>query len=307
MIEIFGVSKSYQRKLVLNNVSTRIPQGEITGLLGPNGAGKTTLIRIINQMLAPNSGYIKFDGQLLNHSHLRHMGYLPEERGLYKSMTVKDQLLFLCRLRGMSKVNSINNIEFWLDKFDISTWKGHKIDSLSKGMAQKIQFISTIVHDPEFIVLDEPLSGFDPINVELIMKELRDLRDAGKTILLSTHNMQNVQDMCSNILLLNEGNKIADASYTAICSANASNEFIVKFRGTKIGFANALWTDFELLNQEEFEDGCFEARLLMRGEKSVDDLINNIRGHVQIESVKMREPNMQEIFMDLVHKNKEEL
>ncbi len=307
MIEIVEVSKSYQRKLALDNVSARIPRGEITGLLGPNGAGKTTLIRIINQMVKANSGHVKFDGQLINHSHLKFMGYLPEERGLYKTMTVEDQLLFLCRLRGISRSDSLKKIGFWLDKFGISSWKQHRIHSLSKGMAQKIQFISSIVHDPEFIVLDEPLSGFDPINIDLIVKELHELKGGGKTILLSTHNMQNVQDICSNILLLNKGTKIADSSFSQICAENDSKEFLVRYRGTTIGFANALWTDFELVHQEEIGDGLFEARLLMRGEKSVDDLISNIKGHVQLESVKRKEPNMHEVFMKLINKEVEEV
>ena len=304
MIEIFEVSKSYQRNVALNNVSAEIPRGQITGLLGPNGAGKTTLIRIINQMLIPNSGYLKYDGQFLNHSHLRLMGYLPEERGLYKTMTVGDQLSFLCRLRGMSRAEGSAQIRHWLDKFNISDWRGKKIESLSKGMAQKIQFIAALVHDPEFIILDEPLSGFDPINVDLIMSELLDLREQGKTILLSTHNMQSVQDMCSHILLLNDGTKIADSSFSELSQNHQSSQFVVRYRGTKIAFANSLWTDFELLEQHEVASDLFEASLAQRGDRSVDDLIGNIKGHVSIEAVSRKRLNMQEIFLELVNANK---
>ena len=304
MIEIFEVSKSYQRNVALNNVSAEIPRGQITGLLGPNGAGKTTLIRIINQMLVPNTGYLKYDGKFLNHSHLRLMGYLPEERGLYKSMTVGDQLSFLCRLRGMSRAEGSAQIRHWLDKFNISDWRGKKIESLSKGMAQKIQFIAALVHDPEFIILDEPLSGFDPINVDLIMSELLDLRKQGKTILLSTHNMQSVQDMCSHILLLNDGTKIADSSFSELSQNHQSSQFVVRYRGTKIAFANSLWTDFELLEQHEVTSGLFEASLAQRGDRSVDDLIGNIKGHVSIEAVSRKRLNMQEIFLELVNANK---
>ena len=304
MHEIFEVSKSYQRNLALNNVSAQIPRGQITGLLGPNGAGKTTLIRIINQMIIPNSGYLKYDGRLLNHSHLRLMGYLPEERGLYKSMSVQDQLFFLCRLRGMSRLESSKQINFWLKRFDIEDWKGQKIDALSKGMAQKVQFIAAIVHDPEFIIMDEPLSGFDPINVDLIMSELIELKNQGKTILLSTHNMQSVQEMCTHILLLNEGVKIADTSFSDIRANHQSTEFIVRYRGTKMAFANSLWTDFELLQQFEVETDLFEAHLSQRGDRSVDDLISSIRGHVSIESVSRKRLNMQEIFLELVNKEK---
>ena len=304
MIEIFEVSKSYQRNVALNNVSANIPRGQITGLLGPNGAGKTTLIRIINQMLIPNTGYLKYDGKFLNHSHLRLMGYLPEERGLYKTMTVGDQLSFLCRLRGMSRAEGSAQIRHWLDKFNISDWRGKKIESLSKGMAQKIQFIAALVHDPEFIILDEPLSGFDPINVDLIMSELLDLREQGKTILLSTHNMQSVQDMCSHILLLNDGTKIADSSFSELSQNHQSSQFVVRYRGTKIAFANSLWTDFELLEQHEVASDLFEASLAQRGDRSVDDLIGNIKGHVSIEAVSRKRLNMQEIFLELVNANK---
>jgi len=304
MIEICDVSKSYQRHLALNNISAQIPSGEITGLLGPNGAGKTTLIRIINQMIVPNTGHLRYKGELLNQTHLKQMGYLPEERGLYKSMTVGNQLLFLCRLRGMSNGDAFKQIDYWLNKFEVYNWKHQKIESLSKGMAQKVQFIAAIVHDPEFIIMDEPLSGFDPINVDLIMTELNELKSNGKTILLSTHNMQSVQDTCSHILLLNKGEKLADSSFSELQKKYQSKKFIVRYGGTKIAFANALWTDFELINQEEIEEGLFEAILIQRGERSVDDLIGNIKGHVSIEFVSRKRLNMQEIFLDLVNNEK---
>ena len=306
MIEICDVSKSYQRHLALNNISAQIPSGEITGLLGPNGAGKTTLIRIINQMIVPNTGHLRYKGELLNQTHLKQMGYLPEERGLYKSMTVGNQLLFLCRLRGMSNGDAFKQIDYWLNKFEVYNWKHQKIESLSKGMAQKVQFIAAIVHDPEFIIMDEPLSGFDPINVDLIMTELNELKSNGKTILLSTHNMQSVQDTCSHILLLNKGEKLADSSFSELQKKYQSKKFIVRYRGTKIAFANALWTDFELMNQEEIGEGLFEAILIQRGERSVDDLISNIKGHVSIEFVSRKRLNMQEIFLDLVNNEKSE-
>ena len=306
MIEICDVSKSYQRHLALNNISAQIPSGEITGLLGPNGAGKTTLIRIINQMIVPNTGHLRYKGELLNQTHLKQMGYLPEERGLYKSMTVGNQLLFLCRLRGMSNADAFKQIDYWLNKFEVYNWKHQKIESLSKGMAQKVQFIAAIVHDPEFIIMDEPLSGFDPINVDLIMTELNELKSNGKTILLSTHNMQSVQDTCSHILLLNKGEKLADSSFSELQKKYQSKKFIVRYRGTKIAFANALWTDFELMNQEEIGEGLFEAILIQRGERSVDDLISNIKGHVSIEFVSRKRLNMQEIFLDLVNNEKSE-
>ena len=196
MLAITDVSKSFNRKLALDAVSLNVQKGEIYGLLGPNGAGKTTLIRIINQIIEADKGTLRFDGKLMSNEHLRLIGYLPEERGLYKSMGVLEQLVFLAQLRGMSKENAVKSANFWLEKFDIKDWSKKRIEELSKGMAQKVQFIAAIVHEPELLILDEPLSGFDPLNVELILKELKELKAQGKTIILSTHNMRSVEEIC---------------------------------------------------------------------------------------------------------------
>ena len=192
MLEITDVSKSFNRKLALDAVSLHVQKGEIYGLLGPNGAGKTTLIRIINQIIEADKGTLRFDGKLMSNEHLRLIGYLPEERGLYKSMGVLEQLVFLAQLRGMSKENAVKNVNFWLEKLEIKDWSKKRIEELSKGMAQKVQFIAAIVHEPDLLILDEPLSGFDPLNVELILNELKTLKNQGKTIILSTHNMRSV-------------------------------------------------------------------------------------------------------------------
>tara|TARA_B100001287_G_scaffold275443_1_gene283059 strand:- start:5945 stop:6865 length:921 start_codon:yes stop_codon:yes gene_type:complete len=302
MIEISHVSKSFRRKAVLNNVSLNIPSGQITGLLGPNGAGKTTLIRLMNLMHFPDEGFLKFNGQLLKKNHLKNIGYLPEERGLYPDLTVQEQLTFFAKLRGLSNTDAASSANYWIEKLEMKAWRDKDVESLSKGMAQKVQFAVAVVHDPEFLILDEPLTGFDPINIDLIKKLLFEFRGAGKTILLSTHNMQRVQDMCSHIILLNKGEVVSASSLSDLLNSNVSNHFVVRYKGTGIAFANALWTDFELVNQLELSDSIIEARLLKRGEKSVDDLIKNLQGHVSIEAIHMEQPNMDDIFISLLEK-----
>jgi len=302
MIEISHVSKSFRRKSALNNVSLNIPKGKITGLLGPNGAGKTTLIRLMNLMYFPDDGYLKFKGQLLKKEHLKNIGYLPEERGLYPDLSVQEQLIFFARLRGLSNAEATSSANYWIEKLEMKAWRNKEIESLSKGMAQKVQFAVAIVHDPEFLILDEPLTGFDPMNIDLIKRLLFEFKDAGKTILLSTHNMQRVQDMCSHVVLLNKGEVVSASSIGDLFKDYVSNHFVVRYRGTGIAFANALWTDFELVNQLELSDGITEARLLKRGEKSVDDLIKNLQGNVAIEAVHMEQPNLEDIFIGLIEK-----
>ena len=300
MIEISHVSKSFRRKSALNNVSLNIPRGKITGLLGPNGAGKTTLIRILNLMYTPDDGFLKYNGQLLKKDHLKNIGYLPEERGLYQDLTVQEQLTFFAKLRGLSNLEAESSANYWIKKLEMKTWRNKQVVSLSKGMAQKVQFAVAVVHDPEFLILDEPLTGFDPINIDLIKKLLFEFRDAGKTIILSTHNMQRVQDMCSHIILLNKGKVVSASSIEDLFSGFVSNHFVVRYKGTGIAFANALWTDFELVNQIELPGGIIEARLLKRGDKSVDDLIKNLQGHVAIEAIQLEQPNMDDVFISLL-------
>ena len=306
MIEIAHVSKSFRQKAALNNVSLTIPKGKITGLLGPNGAGKTTLIRMMNLMYFPDDGYVKYNGQLLKKDHLKHIGYLPEERGLYPDLSVQEQLMFFAKLRGLTHNAAQSSANYWIEKLDMNPWRNKQVVSLSKGMAQKVQFAVAVVHDPEFLILDEPLTGFDPINIDLIKKLLFEFRDTGKTILLSTHNMHRVQDMCSHIFLLNDGKVVSDSSISDLFNGFVSNSFVVRYKGTGIAFANALWTDFELVNQVELPDGVTEARLLKRGDKSVDDLIKNLQGHVSIEAVQMEQPNMDDIFISLLENTRDE-
>ena len=250
MLEIQKISKSFYRKLALNDVSLTINQGEIFGLLGPNGAGKTTLIRIINKIIEPNTGVIRFKGDLMTQKHLSEIGYLPEERGLYKSMTVENHALFLGQLRGLSKKDVKSKLNYWLEKFQIENWSNKRIEELSKGMAQKVQFICTVLHEPSLLILDEPFSGFDPINVELIKQELIEMKANGKTIILSSHNMESVEAICDRVALIHESKKIVEGKISELQDNRKKGEYAVKFRGSMIAFVNALWTGFEIIDKE---------------------------------------------------------
>lgn len=306
MIQIEGVSKSYERKLVLDDVSISLTQGQIFGLLGPNGAGKTTLIRMLNQMIIPDSGHILFQGKPLTSAQLQQIGYLPEERGLYKSMEVEEQLLFLARLRGLSLKQAKFNVHKWLRHFEIESWRNKRIAALSKGMAQKVQFLAALIHEPTLLILDEPLSGFDPMNVELIMNEIKALKASGCTILLSTHNMKSVDEICDAAALLNQGKLLAQDNIWNLRSSSSKGEIQVRFEGNMLTFANALWTDFQLLEQQEISEGRFECLLRIRGEKTVNDLMRSLQDQVVVERIEKRLPSMQEVFIDFISKNQQQ-
>ncbi len=301
MLEIKNVSKSYSRKVALNSINLTINKGEIFGLLGPNGAGKTTLIRIINQIITPTSGSVTFEGELLNKSHLVKIGYLPEERGLYKNMTVEAHAFLLGELRGLIK----ENLNFWLKKFNIEEWKTKRIEELSKGMAQKIQFICTVLHEPDLLILDEPFSGFDPINVRLIREELIKMKEEGKTIVLSSHNMESVEEICDRVALINDSNKIIEGKISTIKTEMKKAEFLVKFSGNMLGFINALWAGYELVNKKSIDENRHEVVLKMRQGNQIEDLFETIKNEVKIEAIIEKLPSLQEIFIDLVEAKKE--
>lgn len=222
-----NVTKVYGHYTALNDFSIQIPKQSIFGLLGPNGAGKTTFLRILNQITLPDSGKIFLDGEPLNPSHIAQIGYLPEERGLYKSMKVGDQAIYLARLKGLSKRDAEKRLKEWFEKFGITGWWDKKIQELSKGMAQKVQFIITVLHRPKLLIFDEPFSGFDPVNASLIGKEIMNLRDEGATILFSTHRMESVEEMCDHIALINKSNKLLDGKIAEIKRNYKSNTFQV--------------------------------------------------------------------------------
>ncbi|WP_010256264.1 ABC transporter ATP-binding protein [Myroides injenensis] len=210
ILEVKDVVKKYSDKIALNHVSLSIPKGSIYGLLGPNGAGKTSLIRIINQITYPDSGQILLDGETLNPTHIKDIGYMPEERGLYKTMKVGEQAMYLAQLKGLSKAEAKKQLDYWFDKLDIKEWWNKKIQELSKGMAQKIQFVVTVLHNPKLLILDEPFSGFDPVNANIIKDEIIELKEKGTTIIFSTHRMESVEEMCDYIALINKSNKLIE-------------------------------------------------------------------------------------------------
>src|SRR5690606_31836703 len=210
MLQISQLNKSYENHRALTDVNLFVPKGVIFGLLGPNGAGKTTLIRIVNQIIEQDSGSVEIDGKKLSPDDIRKIGYLPEERGLYKKMKVWDQLIYFSRLKGLVESEAKIQINYWLEKLDIASWKDKKIEDLSKGMAQKVQFIATIVHRPSLLILDEPFSGFDPVNAEIIKNEILELREKGTTVILSTHRMESVELLCDHVAMINQSRKILD-------------------------------------------------------------------------------------------------
>lgn len=300
MLQLQQVTKRFDRKMAVDEVSLTLNQGEIVGLLGPNGAGKTTLIRMINQIIHPDKGNIRFKGEIMTHEQLKYVGYLPEERGLYKNMTVEAHAVFLGALRGMSKKDATKALDFWLEKFDCLDWRSKRIETLSKGMAQKVQFICTVLHDPDLLILDEPFSGFDPLNVELIQAELIAMKKRGKTILISTHNMKSVEEVCDRVALIHQSKKIIEGKVSVLQEERKTGLFGLKFSGSMIGFVNALWTGFELVDKEEIGDNRFLVKVRLRGENTFEDFLKISLKEVKIEAAWEILPSMQDIFIQEV-------
>ncbi|MDA9298916.1 ATP-binding cassette domain-containing protein [Crocinitomicaceae bacterium] len=305
MLEVRNISKSFYRKEALNDVSFTVGKGEIFGLLGPNGAGKTTMIRVINRIVESDSGSVRINGDLMVNDDLKHIGYLPEERGLYKNMTVEAHAMFLGRLRGLPKADVNTKIDYWFDRFEINDWRKKRIEQLSKGMAQKVQFICTVLHEPKLLILDEPFSGFDPVNVELIKQELIEMKAAGKTIILSSHNMKSVEEICDRVVLIDKAKKVAEGSIADLQEERKAGLYAVKFRGSMIAFVNALWTGFEVIDKDIHGGDKFTVRLKMRNESSFDDLLKVLIGQVKIEAAWEVLPSMQDVFIDIVQPRKE--
>lgn len=301
ILHIKRVYKTYAEHNALHNVSIHVDKQRIFGLLGPNGAGKTTLIRIINQITGPDKGEVFFEGEKLAPKHISQIGYLPEERGLYKKMKVGEQALYLAQLKGMSKSEAKTKLNEWFDKFEITTWWDKKVEELSKGMAQKVQFITTVLHEPKLLILDEPFSGFDPINTNLIKKEILELRDNGSTIIFSTHNMESVEEICDDIALINKSRKILDGKVNEIKNQFKTNIYEIVFKGNLISFTNALWTGFELLDTRKQEDKIIAKVKGLRKDSSVNALIGAVLNDVTIVSINEHLPTMNEIFIQKVN------
>jgi ABC-2 type transport system ATP-binding protein len=300
-----NIVKRYASHTALNDVTIEIPKNTIFGLLGPNGAGKTSLIRIINQITGPDSGEIFFNGKHLQQEHISQIGYLPEERGLYKKMEVGEQALYLAQLKGMSKTEAKRKLKYWFEKFDIAAWWHKKVEELSKGMQQKVQFIVTVLHEPELLILDEPFSGFDPINANLIKNEILELKKNGATILFSTHNMGSVEELCDNIALIHKSKKILDGSVKEIRKRYKSNVYELEFTGNMMGFTNAMWTGAELIDHSS--DGeTNRAKVRLLGNTKSNELLQAILPFAQIQLFKEIIPSMNDIFISNVSEEIEE-
>ena len=300
LLSVQNVTKRYATHVALKNVSIDVPEQCIFGLLGPNGAGKTSLIRIINQITGPDEGQILLNGKKLGPDDIAHIGYLPEERGLYKKMKVGEQALYFARLKGMSKADAMRELKIWFEKFEMVSWWNKKVEELSKGMQQKVQFIVTVIHKPKLLILDEPFSGFDPINANLIRNEILELRKQGTTVIFSTHNMGSVEELCDNIALINKSEKILDGLVKDIRKAHRSNVYDINFKGNLMGFTNAMWTGAELL--EKTSDGdIHDVRIKLAGNHKPNDLLHAVMQVAEINSFREVIPSMNDIFIAKVN------
>lgn len=297
IIEVRNVTKEYSNHIALDDVSISIPKGSIFGLLGPNGAGKTSLIRIINQITGPDKGEILFDGQLLNSSHISRIGYLPEERGLYKKMKVGEQLLYLAQLKGLSQKEAMDKLKTWFIKFDIKTWWDKSVSDLSKGMQQKVQFVSTVLHEPDLIILDEPFSGFDPINANLIRDEILELKQKGSTIIFSTHRMETVEELCDNIALIHKAKKVLDGPKKLIKEQFKTHTYFVEYKG----HIDELDPIYGILEEKELEDGYYRTNIHLGEGASPNALLLNLVSKVEIRAFGENIPSMSDIFMRSVN------
>lgn len=301
ILEVQNVSKQYTGHLALDDVSLTVPKGQIYGLLGPNGAGKTTLIRIINHITAPDSGRVIFDGHELTADDVVNIGYLPEERGLYKKMKVGEQAIFFARLKGLSRRDAEQRLRMWFNKFGISEWWNRKVEELSKGMAQKIQFIVTVLHEPRLLIFDEPFSGFDPINANLLKQEILELKDKGSTVIFSTHNMSSVEALCDNITLINRSRNILTGNVDEIRREVGFNRFSFRFGGnpdTVVNLIRPLSTEHKL----DIDVTGHEHRLTVKlnADVRLHDVIALINDACELHGFDAALPSMDEIFIKTV-------
>jgi len=298
MLSIRNIVKQYAGHTALSDVSLEVESGQIFGLLGPNGAGKTSLIRIINQITAPDSGEVYFDGQKLNQSHIDRIGYLPEERGLYKKMEIGEQMIYLARLKGLSRDEAIKRLKFWFEKLEMQSWWNKKIEELSKGMQQKAQFVATILHEPDLIILDEPFSGFDPVNAELIKDEILALNKKGATILFSTHRMESVEELCNSIALLNKSKKILDGRVKDIKNAYRNETYLIEYSGTPLTFDGS--APFTLV-EEKASDEINIIKIKLNEGNTSNDVLKYLIPRVNINMLQEVIPTMNEIFIEKVN------
>lgn len=295
-LEAQNIVKRYGDYTALNGVNICVSQGTIYGLLGPNGAGKSSLIRIINRITAPDEGLVLFNGQPSTPSDIFNIGYLPEERGLYKKMKVGEQIVFLARLRGLSKDEAYRKMRYWLQKFNIDHWEHKKIEELSKGMAQKVQFIATVIHEPDLYILDEPFSGFDPVNAELLKNEILELKAKGKTIILSTHNMESVESLCDEISLINKSKVMLQGNVRAVREQYKKHIFLVRIAADSF---ESNTDNYTILSQETIKG---ETKIRIKREKEISNsqIISSIANRYEVISFEEELPTMNDIFIQIV-------
>lgn len=303
MLEVKDIVKQYAKHCALDHVSFKIDKGSIFGLLGPNGAGKTSLIRIINQITAPDHGEILFNGEALGEKHISRIGYLPEERGLYKKMLIGEQLLYLAQLKGLSKVDATERIKMWFEKMEMQTWWNKKVEDLSKGMQQKVQFVATVIHEPELIILDEPFTGFDPVNADIIKNEIINLNKNGATIIFSTHRMESVEELCDSIVLIDKSKKILDGKVSEIKNAYRNNQYSIKYLNGIKQLNNPPDTDlFRIVNTQNND---YETKVIIEilDEHSINEVLAYLITQVPIQELIEIIPSIHDIFIKQVKEN----
>ncbi|MBL1409345.1 ABC transporter ATP-binding protein [Sphingobacterium faecale] len=302
MLEIKNIVKQYANHRALDDVSLSIPESKIFGLLGPNGAGKTSLIRIINQITAPDSGEILFDHQPLSGQHIAQIGYLPEERGLYKKMKVGEQMIYLAQLKGLCKSDARKRLNYWFEKLDIGSWWDKRIEDLSKGMQQKVQFIATVLHEPRLIILDEPFSGFDPVNAQVIQDEILELNKKGATIIYSTHRMETVEELCDNIALINKSKKVLDGSVRDIKKKYNNQTYLINYLPSTLSvdeLSNEGLFDIHAHIPNQDDD---QLRIRLHADSTLNDTIRHFLDKIQITQIKEIVPSIHDIFIQTVSK-----
>jgi ABC-2 type transport system ATP-binding protein len=300
ILTVDSVTKRFANHTALDKVSINVPEQSIFGLLGPNGAGKTTLIRIVNQIIGPDEGEVLFLGEHLRPEHVAQIGYLPEERGLYKKMNVGEQALYLAQLKGVPRHEAIKRLKIWFEKFEIQGWWNRKVEELSKGMQQKVQFIVTVIHQPRLLIFDEPFSGFDPINVNLLKEEIFEIRKNGGTVIFSTHNMASVEELCDHIALINRSQKILDGSVKEIKNTYKANLFEVEYLSISDDVSNFLPAGYSLENTSQ-ADGLSKVSIKIPAGVSPNDLLKCLMPHLTVHSLNEIIPSMNDIFISTVN------
>ena len=303
LIRIENITKRYSGHTALDNVSLSIPEGSIYGLLGPNGAGKTTLLRIINRIITPDSGRVLLGGREMAADDVAHIGYMPEERGLYKKMKLGEQAVFFARIKGLSRREATQKAKAWFEKFGIQDWWDKKIGDLSKGMAQKVQFIVTVLHEPKLLIFDEPFSGFDPINANLLKEEILALRDKGATIIFSTHNMSSVEEVCDHITLIDKSRNILSGNVEEIRHSHGTNIFEISYRGNEQQLLDTLAGKCLLMSTQTSPVGINKAKIHIAADSDVRNVIAAVNESVQLRSFCEVIPTMNDIFIRAVEHN----